>query len=282
MLCVGSSIGILVAGRVLQGLAAAIVWTCGLALLVDTVGKKEVGHMMGYVSLSMSLAILVAPLLGGIVYAKSGYYAVYYMAFGLLAFDIIMRLLLVEKKIAKIWLDMPPTPALTPAPSATATRHTSLEASDYFSHKSLESAEPPPVMIQRKSYQRPQKFAHLPPVLTLLASPRLLAALWGCLVQGALLTAFDTVLPLRVKAVFGWNSTGAGLIFIALVIPTFIAPVLGALSDRYGPRWLVAGGFISSMPILVLLRLVDHDGISKSQSPVLGIHQFFTDLVLQE
>jgi MFS family permease len=103
MLCVGSSIGVLVAGRLLQGLSAAVVWTVGLALLVDTVGQKEIGQVMGYVSLSVSIAILVAPLLGGVVYARGGYYAVFAMAFALIGLDIVLRLALVEKKIAKKW-----------------------------------------------------------------------------------------------------------------------------------------------------------------------------------
>jgi MFS family permease len=79
MLCVGNSIGILVVGRILQGLSASVVWTTGLALLVDTVGQREVGQTMGIISLAYSVGILVGPLLGGIVYARSGYFAVFYV-----------------------------------------------------------------------------------------------------------------------------------------------------------------------------------------------------------
>lgn len=47
MLCIGTSIGVLVVGRLLQGMSAAVVWVVGLALLVDTVGEKDVGQAMG-------------------------------------------------------------------------------------------------------------------------------------------------------------------------------------------------------------------------------------------
>lgn len=67
MLCLAQTIWLLVLGRVLQGISAAIVWTVGTALLVDTVGKRYIGQTMGYVSISMSLGILIAPLLGGLV-----------------------------------------------------------------------------------------------------------------------------------------------------------------------------------------------------------------------
>jgi MFS family permease len=88
----------------LQGFSAVIVWTVGQALLVDTVGQKEISQTLGYLSLSMSLGVLVAPLFGGVVYQNSGYYTIYYMAFGLVALDIILRLLLIEKKVVRQWL----------------------------------------------------------------------------------------------------------------------------------------------------------------------------------
>ncbi|KAL9613146.1 MAG: hypothetical protein Q9167_002311 [Letrouitia subvulpina] len=104
MLCFGRTVEVLIAGRVLQGVAAAVVWTVGLALLVDTVGPHQVGEMMGVVMVSMSVAILVSPLLGGVVYERTGYYGVYCMAFALIIIDIILRLTMVEKKIAKKWI----------------------------------------------------------------------------------------------------------------------------------------------------------------------------------
>lgn len=52
----------------------------------------------------MSVGILLAPLLGGVVYERAGYYPVFYMAFGLIALDILLRMVLIEKKIARQWL----------------------------------------------------------------------------------------------------------------------------------------------------------------------------------
>lgn len=74
------------------------------------------------------------------------------------------------------------------------------------------------------------------------------------------MTAWDAVLPLRVSKLFGWQSLGAGLIFLPLVLPSFIAPLVGAFSDKYGARLPTTVGFLLSMPFLVLLRIVDHGG----------------------
>lgn len=91
MLCLAQSVALLVVGRILQGLAGGIVWTVGQALLVDTVGQADIGQVMGYVSISMSVGIMISPLLGGVVYDAAGYYAVWYMCFGILGLDILLR-----------------------------------------------------------------------------------------------------------------------------------------------------------------------------------------------
>lgn len=102
-LCLGRTIALLIIGRILQGLSAAIVWTVGLALMVDTVPDK-IGEAMGYSAIAMSMGLLVSPAIGGAVFAAKGYYAVYCIAFGCIFLDIVLRLILIEKKIARQWI----------------------------------------------------------------------------------------------------------------------------------------------------------------------------------
>jgi MFS family permease len=251
MLCLARTVSLLVVGRLLQGASAAVVWTVGLALLVDTVGQAEIGTVLGWTSISMSVSILSAPLLGGVVYQKAGYYPVYYMAFGLIALDILLRLLLVEKKIARQWLpeEFPELDEPGSDPEKTAVEKPGEVAPEVLNTLALTSEQPP--------LARP--LSKYPPVFTLLKSRRLLAALWGCIVQMTCMTAFDGVIPLFVKETFHWNSTGAGLIFLAVIIPTFASPVVGWASDKYGPRWLTVAGFTLAIPFWVLLRFVTHD-----------------------
>jgi len=103
LLCLGKNIALLVVGRLLQGLSAAIVWSVGLALLADTMGRN-IGYAMGYVGIAMSVGLLIAPVIGGAVYAAAGYYAVYYIAFAVIFCDIVLRLVLIEKKVARQWI----------------------------------------------------------------------------------------------------------------------------------------------------------------------------------
>ena len=261
MLCLGRSIAVLIIGRTLQGISAAIVFTVGLALLVDTVGPTEIAQSMGYLSLSISLAILIAPLLGGVIYHKGGYYAVFYLSFGMIVLDIILRLLLIEKKVARQWAvgDEPPTEIV-------ATNNSSLEAGnqtsiDRSAFMESELQRPSGERTAASSMLQPSIKRLIPPALTLLSSRRLLSALWCSLVQSILMTSWDATLPLRVAKLFGWNSLGAGLIFLPFILPSFSAPFIGMYVDRKGPRLPAALGFLLAIPPVVLLRLVDHSGI---------------------
>jgi MFS family permease len=59
---------------------------------------------MGYVAMATSLGSLSGPLLGGVVYAQAGYYAVFAMGFAIIGVDILLRLMMVEKSVARQWL----------------------------------------------------------------------------------------------------------------------------------------------------------------------------------
>jgi MFS family permease len=227
MLNLGSSIGILIVGRILQGLSAAVVWVVGFALLADSIDTGEVAQMMGHVFVGLSLGFLLGPLLGGVVFAEGGYNWVFGMAYILIGVDIAMRLLMVEKKIARRWIEtdgQPPAIAMTTVAKAGVKKEVGIkgdeiktlpdEEKDAIKQISRERPLPAADMSQlceraSKPESIPKKMK-LPPVITLLKSRRLLTSLWATVVLGALMTQFDSVLPLHVRRAFNWTSTGAG------------------------------------------------------------------------
>ncbi|RYP64909.1 hypothetical protein DL771_008541 [Monosporascus sp. 5C6A] len=289
LLCFGTTIALLVLGRILQGLSAGIVWSVGCALLVDTMGHA-VGVAMGYVNTSLSLGLLIAPAIGGAVYEAAGYYAVFYISFGIVGVDILLRLAMIEKKVAKQWLPEedsstcerlpePDVEKAAHAPTTDADRRTNSDASngtlpapagngttgeprqritaedksqeDSTAGRADDTAHPSSTQHWRKKDA----------ALVLIKSPRLLAALYGMFAQAGLMMGFDAVLALFVQDTFHWTSTAAGIVFLAIFLPGFISPLVGWLSDRYGPKWLSLGGFCASVPLLVCLRFVDGDSV---------------------
>lgn len=50
MLALGQNIATLIIARILQGTSAAVVWTVGLAMVMDTVGPENLGKVIGTVN----------------------------------------------------------------------------------------------------------------------------------------------------------------------------------------------------------------------------------------
>ena len=190
MLCVGSSIALFVAGRALQGMSAAMVWTVGLALLADTVDKEELGKCLGYISLAMNGGTLLGPLLGGVVYDRGGYYAVFAMAFALLGSDVVLRLVLIEKKIAKRYTTGADGPNFG---ISTAVNAQSAEADPKFAAGSRIFGNENPDSFSGNRNRRKISRRSLPPVVWLISSRRLLVALFAAMVLGVMITGFDAV-----------------------------------------------------------------------------------------
>lgn len=246
LLCVGTNIALWIVGRLFQGAAAAIVWTAGLALMVDTVGKDGLGQAIGYVSMAISVGTLGGPLLGGVVYQNGGYYAVFGLAFAFIGLDIVFRLLLIEKRHALKWI----TPELErPASESSST------------NKEPVVSEVPPTPSTGSDIQatkKPLSRSAFARVATLLSSPRLVVSLWGYFVISLVLASFDSVLPLFVQDTFGWQQSGQGLIFIPLMVPHLVDPLTGWVIDKFPKsiRYFTATAFLSAVPVMVLLRLV--------------------------
>jgi MFS family permease len=250
LLCVGTHIALWIVGRLFQGAAAAVVWTAGLALMVDTVGKDDLGQAIGYVSMAISVGTLAGPLLGGVVYEDGGYYAVFGLAFAFIALDIILRLLLIERRHAVKWL----APEMTPL---------SVDGHQSTENKSGEIPERPDLLpngSEPRESQTPSPPSRnaLERITILLSSPRLVVSVWGYFIISIVLTSFDSVLPLFVQGTFEWQQSGQGLIFIPLMVPHVLDPVTGFIIDKYPKtcRYLAAGAFLASVPVMVLLRFV--------------------------
>lgn len=265
LLCVGESVYVVFTSRLLQGLSSAAVYAVGLALLVDTVGREEIGQWMGFALSSSSIGLVVSPVLGGLVYSRSGYYAVFAMILSIILIDILLRVAAIEKKTAARWLgpgqisshgDRTEGYATFPG-NPNSNDRSSPPANDGYAAQSVGRDDLARTNDLVSSKGSPNRKFQAPTTLILLRSRRLLTAIYGVFIQVAVLASFDTILPLFVKRTFGWNSLQAGLIFLTIAIPTLAGPLAGRLSDRHGPRWIAISGFLLTAPTLVLLRLVN-------------------------
>lgn len=259
---------LLVVARCLQGASAGIVYTVGLALLVDTVGREELGQWMGFVMMGLNIGTLVGPLLGGIIYTRSGYWSVFIVVLGVVGFDFLLRLFMIEKVKASKWSQPRLDHTTYGTISQTVPQSYQGEADDdsichersrTSEESSLESGHGNSVSAGGTREKESILAKHFPIMVSLVGSKRLMSAVYGSFINTTLTCAFDGVLPLIVHKTFGWNATGAGLIFLTIAVPSILGPLAGALSDRVGPRPVSLGGFALATPALALLGLVKHD-----------------------
>lgn len=263
MLCLASSVSVLLAARVLQGASGGLVWTVSLIIMTDKVASAELGQALGYVALARSVGVVIGPLLGGVIYERAGYYSVFALSFAFLVIDGTFRLTFVEARAASKWRPM--IGAAGPSLAEKCPEHRLQDTGEM--RRSRQTSPNLTASPGRGLAQRVHR--RLPPTITLLGDVRLVISLWGCFLQALFLAGFDATIPIFVWRTFRWNSLAAGLIFLALVIPTCLSPVVGWLSDKHGPRWYTAAGYILSTIPLALLRLIDHD--STGQKVLLGV-----------
>ncbi|KAI1801249.1 MFS general substrate transporter, partial [Daldinia bambusicola] len=279
MLALGKSIAVLFVARVLQGISAAVVWTIGLAMTLDTVGPQNLGKVVGSIFSFISVGELMAPVIGGVLYEKTGYSGVFGVAAGVLGLDFLMRVLVVEKKTAEKYNIGLGSGSENREHSAredceTAPDDAQVEdASDREESTERDSLLPNRKLTDDDIYkvrQEPNRIIRAFPFLICFRSPRLLVGLSLAFVQASLLALFDATIPTEAQSLFNFTSLQAGLLFIALDVPYLIlGPVAGWAVDRYGTKIAAVVGFGYLVPALSLLRLPSDSILSGTSNIIL-------------
>lgn len=117
-------------------------------------------------------------------------------------------------------------------------------------------------------------------MIFLLRNTRLTVTLLAIIIIGAPVPGLETVgpsrfslhishktdllnqtLPLFVEKTFHWSPSGAGLIFLAITIPTFSGGLIGKFVDRFGTRYPSCIGFAVASITVICLRFVEHNNM---------------------
>ena len=253
---VGNSLALWIAGAILVGISSAIVWASCLSLIVSRTEKSQLAQVLSFTSISLSCGDFLGPVTGGAIYGAGGSEAVFGLIFGLIGVDAILRLLMVESSVELAGNDS----TVDPGVKAT-TRRAEIDATtDSDEESTTQSAEH---NADVGSHAEPTTTSSWSGVIQLLKSPRLLGALWVTVTQATILTSFDASLTIHLRNTFHWKSTQAGLVFISLIFPAFLSPLVGMIADRHGGRYITATGFCLSTAVLACLRFVDHDSIEQ-------------------
>lgn len=212
----------------------------------------------------------MAPVLGGVLYEKTGFKGVFGVGAGMLGLDLLMRLFVVEKKTAALY-----------DPSLAKTHEEPLEADERAQPQNgtqqrdqngdAAPQEDDPLLPKARNENNcndgdsdeeyvikgePGRLIRSFPVLYCFRNPRLAMGLSLAFVQAMLLAMFDATIPTEADSTLGFSSLEAGLLFAALDVPYLIlGPVAGWAVDRFGTKPAATAGFGYLVAALVLLRL---------------------------
>lgn len=164
---------VFVVGRVVQGIASAMVDVAGLALLRDRIGQDQLGEALGYFGTASMIGLIGSPFLGGLLYQERGFYAVCALGFAVITVDSILRLVVVEKSRSR------------------RTGHAEEHVSTTTAVQTKPEHEAPiPIMGNNDSSHNR---GNMNGSLILLKQHRVLFTLWALAVDGLIVGAFDAV-----------------------------------------------------------------------------------------
>lgn len=255
MLFEGNSIAVLFIARVAQGASSAFVWTVGLALCIDTVGPENLGKTIGSIFSFISVGGFAAPTIGGVVYRKARENGVLGVSIGIIAVDLIMRLLVIEKKVAKKYDEKDPN------------YHPSDDANNNNDNDDDNEPNEDSPLLGSKSEDEDPRYDLSPPeeqpwilrnipILLCFKHPSLWMAFLIALTQATFLSSFDATIPTEASDLYGFDSLKSGLLFLPLgVLDLVMGPLAGWATDKYGTKLSAVVGYTWLVPAFILLRI---------------------------
>jgi EmrB/QacA subfamily drug resistance transporter len=247
MLCgVSQNLGELIFFRVIQGIGGGMLMPIGMTIILQAVGPQNMGKVMGVFGVPMLIAPAVGPVLGGYFVQDFSWRLIFYVnvPIGIVGFIAATRFLRETHRTAKLRLDV--VGLLTGVPAVIALmyavdRSTQLGWSSTLVVTLLAAS----VLLMGVFIVRQLRFSA--PLLQLsLFRDRTFS--WAMVLSFVVVTAmFGTMLllPLYLQEVHGYDAIETGLLLLPQAAVAAISmPLGGYLTDRIGPKWVVATGMI--------------------------------------
>jgi MFS family permease len=171
-----------------------------------------------------------APALGGFIYDRFGPLAVVGLIEGILAIDLILRLLIAEPGNGEQASDEAPQEEA--GANETAPLHPTGPRCEMFADAS------------KRAGSTSTLFSWIP-ILHCFEDLPFTASVALTTINATLMGAFNATIPLHGKEHFGFDSTGAGLLLLPIAVARVIAgPLGGHLVDRIGSRKVAVAGYL--------------------------------------
>ncbi|KAF7722170.1 hypothetical protein EC973_003648 [Apophysomyces ossiformis] len=201
------SYALLVAARIAQGVAGGASWTIGLGMLADVFPTNRLGVVMGTVMTSHTVGFAIGPAAGGFLYEYGGFSAPFTFCVGFAVVNFLAILWIAEPLHIK--------------------RHkekTSVRVSR--AQEEIEADSP--------TETSPLLKPHAPKltITSLVKNWRILSCILCTIVSSSVFSGVEPSLPIHLQKNYDASASTVGVIFVAMVVPAFCAPLIGHLSDN--------------------------------------------------
>ncbi|CAG8595464.1 5804_t:CDS:2 [Acaulospora morrowiae] len=209
----------LVLARIAQGASGGASWTISLAMLADRFGSgRKLGLVMGTVLSANTLGFITGPLVGGILYKYWGPTAPFVFCAALSFIGFLVVCTIVEPIHLKEW-----------------DRAISIRSGEPLEDMESESG-------------------HLS-MLSLMKEYNIVTICLTVIVAASVFSGIEPTLPIHLHEKFNADASQIGLVYVSVVVPTFISPLVGYLSYTIGQRNMVGIGMTLTAAASPLIAL---------------------------